>query len=302
MIALKGIISLFLIIAVGVYASKKNIITNEMNKGLSNLLINVTMPLLIISSFNMTINDQLKSNIIKCFIYSFITLIIAMVLSKLLLKPLKVDNDNKNMIQFSNVFSNCGFMGFPIIEGLYGKEGLIYASIFNMAFTILLWTYGVGLFTGGISKENIKKVMVNPSIIAVFIGIFIMVFQVDVPEVIMTPIEMVGGMTSALSMLIIGVILSNVDFKEYINDRSLYYGVLLKLLVVPLVMCFMLSLFKGPTKVITILVLLHAMPTGAILPIFAENFDKNKGYASVLMFLTTLCSIVTFPIILMFIK
>lgn len=297
MIALKGIISLFLVITVGVYASKKRIISSEMNKNLTDLLMNITMPLLIISSFNMKLNDELRSNIIKCFFYSFITLFIAVILSWLLLKPVK--KDNKYLIQFSNVFSNCGFMGFPVIEGLYGKEGLIYASIFNVGFTILVWTYGIGLFTGGINKENIKKVAKNPSIVAVLIGIFIMVFKIEVPAIIMSPIEMVGGMTSALSMIIIGVILANTDFKEQMKDWSLYYGASIKLLGVPLVMCFLLSFLPGPTKVIKIIVLLHAMPTAAMLPIFAENFGRDKGYASMMLFVTTLGSIVTFPIILM---
>ena len=155
MMALEGIISLFLIISVGVYASKKNIITKEINKGLTDLLLNITLPLLIISSFNLKFSDEIKTNIIICTLYSGITLVVAIIISKLLLKPLK--KEDKYIIQFSNVFSNCGFMGFPIIEGLYGKEGLIYASIFNVLFTIFMWTYGVGLFTGGISKENVKK-------------------------------------------------------------------------------------------------------------------------------------------------
>ena len=121
MMALEGIISLFLIISVGVYASKKNIITKEINKGLTDLLLNITLPLLIISSFNLKFSDEIKTNIIICTLYSGITLVVAIIISKLLLKPLK--KEDKYIIQFSNVFSNCGFMGFPIIEGLYGKEG-----------------------------------------------------------------------------------------------------------------------------------------------------------------------------------
>ena len=219
MMALEGIISLFLIISVGVYASKKNIITKEINKGLTDLLLNITLPFLIISSFNLKFSDEIKTNIIICTLYSGITLVVAIIISKLLLKPLK--KEDKYIIQFSNVFSNCGFMGFPIIEGLYGKEGLVYASIFNVLFTIFMWTYGVGLFTGGINKKNVKKVFANPSIVAVFIGIIIMVFGIEIPSIIMKPIEMVGGITSALSMIIVGVILSNVNFKQYMKDICL---------------------------------------------------------------------------------
>ena len=300
MMALEGIISLFLIMSVGVYASKKNIITKEINKGLTDLLLNITLPLLIISSFNLKFNHEIKTNIIICTIYSGITLVIVILISKLLLKPLK--KEDKYIIQFSNVFSNCGFMGFPIIEGLYGKEGLVYASIFNVIFTVFMWTYGVGLFTGGINRENIKKVLMNPSIIAVFIGIIIMVFEIEIPSIIMKPIEMVGGITSALSMIIVGVILSNVDFKEYMKDYSLYYGVFLKLLAVPIVVYGVMAVLPGPAKVMKIIVLLHAMPTAAMLPIFAESFDKDKEYASVLLFMSTLFCVITFPVVLLIVK
>lgn len=296
MIALEGIIALFLIMSVGVYASKKNIITKEINKGITDLLLNITLPLLIISSFSLKFNDEIKTNIILCAFYSFITLIVAISISMIFLKFLK--KEDKYIIQFSNVFSNCGFMGFPIIEGLYGKEGLIYASIFNVLFTVFIWTYGVGMFTGGFDKENIKRVLKNPSIISVVIGIFMMVFGISLPPIIMKPIEMVGGMTPALSMIIVGVILSNVNFKEYLKDYTLYYAVILKLLAIPIVMYFVMSILPIPTKVMKIIVLLHAMPTAAMLPIFAENFGKDKEYSSVLLFMTTLCCLVTFPMVL----
>ena len=97
MMALEGIISLFLIISVGVYASKKNIITKEINKGLTDLLLNITLPLLIISSFNLKFSDEIKTNIIICTLYSGITLVVAIIISKLLLKPLKKEDKYINI-------------------------------------------------------------------------------------------------------------------------------------------------------------------------------------------------------------
>lgn len=297
MVALKGIVSLFLIMSVGVYARKIGIINGEINKKLTRLLLEVTMPLLIISSFNIELNDSLKTNMINCFIYSGVAMLIGILISKVLLKPINVDN--KHLIQFSNVFPNCGFIGFPVINSLYGKEALIYASIFNIAFTVLIWTYGISLFTGGINKSNIKKVMVNPSIVTVFIGIGILLFGIDVPDVIMTPIEMVGNMTSPLSMIIIGAILVEIDFKSYLKDKTLYYAMFTKLLVVPIITYFILSFTPCPKEVLRVLVLLQAMPSAAMLPIFTESYGGDKGYSSMLMFLTTLFSIISFPMMLM---
>lgn len=296
----EGIVSLFIIMIIGIYARKKDIITDEINKGLTDILLKISLPLLIISSFNITYSDELKLNVMKSFYYSIITFVISVIVSKILLKLIK--SNNKYILQFSNVFSNCGFVGFPIIEGIYGKEGLIYASVFNMIFTIFVWTYGVSLFTGGISKENIKKLLSNPAIIAVFIGIVIMIFKINLPSIILRPIESVGEITSVLSMLIVGAIIANINIKEYIKDLSLYYGVVIKLLIIPILIYFVLLLLPGPLKVIKVMVLLSAMPTAAMAPIFAESFEKDRGYASVLLFLTTLFSVISFPIMIVIIK
>lgn len=296
----EGIVSLFIIMIIGIYARKKDIITDEINKGLTDILLKISLPLLIISSFNITYSDELKLNVMKSFYYSIITFVISVIVSKILLKLIK--SNNKYILQFSNVFSNCGFVGFPIVEGIYGKEGLIYASVFNMIFTIFVWTYGVSLFTGGISKENIKKVISNPSIIAVCIGMLIMIFKIKLPSIILNPIETVGSITSALSMLIVGAIIANINIKDYIKDLSLYYGVVIKLLIIPILIYFVLLLLPGPLKVIKVMVLLSAMPTAAMAPIFAESFEKDRGYASVLLFLTTLFSVISFPIMIVIIK
>ena len=151
-VIVNGVISLFLIILVGVYAAKKRIITKEINKGLTNILLKITLPCLVVSSFIFDLSDELKDNIIRCFIYSPLVLIISIVISYILLIPIK--GEKKIIIQFANVFSNCGFIGFPIVFSIYGNEGVIYASIFNLFFTAFLWTYGVILFNGKMKRES----------------------------------------------------------------------------------------------------------------------------------------------------
>ena len=132
-VIINKVISLFLIMIIGVYGSKKKIITPMINKGLTNILLEITLPCLVISSFIFDMDNQLKNNIIKCFIYSPIVLITTTFISYIALFPIK--SDKKIIMQFANVFSNCGFIGFPIIYSIFGGEGVIYASIFNMFFT-----------------------------------------------------------------------------------------------------------------------------------------------------------------------
>lgn len=298
-VIVNGVISLFLIILVGVYAAKKRIITKEINKGLTNILLKITLPCLVVSSFIFDLSDELKDNIIRCFIYSPLVLIISIVISYILLIPIK--GEKKIIIQFANVFSNCGFIGFPIVFSIYGNEGVIYASIFNLFFTAFLWTYGVILFNGKMKREDIKKVLLNPAIVAVFIGLIIMIFGFDIPSVLSSTLDLVGNMTSPLSMIIVGVILGNEKIISYLKDKTIYYSAFLKLIIMPCILILISRLLKDTSLVIKTLIIVTAMPAAAMTSILAESFDKESEYSAVIVFITTLFSVITFPILLNFI-
>lgn len=295
-VVINGVISLFLIMLLGVYGSKKNIITNEINKGLTEILLRITLPLMIVSSFVFTFNETMQKNITKTFIYAFLTFVIVAVISYLFLIPVK--SKKRGILQFANVFSNCGFIGFPIMESIYGLEGVIYTSIFNMYFAIFTWTYGVMIFTGKVTLKELKKVLLNPCVIAVYIGMFIMIFNIEIPSVIYSTIKTVGGMTSPLSMIIVGVILSKADIKKNLKDWTIYYGSIIKLIIIPILLYLVTLLIGDTSKVANTMVILSAMPAAAMTSILAESFNKEKDYASVIVFFTTLISLITFPIIL----
>lgn len=297
-IIVNGVISLFLIILVGVYAAKRKIITKEINKGLTNILLKITLPCLVVSSFIFDLSDELKGNIIKCFIYSPLVLLISIVVSYIFLLPIK--GGKKIIIQFANVFSNCGFIGFPIVFSIYGNEGVIYASIFNLFFTVFLWTYGVILFNGKMKREDIKQVLLNPAIIAVIIGLIIMILGVNIPNVLSSTLDLVGNMTSPLSMIIVGVILGNAKIIFYLKDKSIYYSAFLKLIVMPCIIILILKIINDNSLVSKTLIILTAMPAAAMTSILAESFDKESEYSAVIVFITTLFSLITFPILLNF--
>lgn len=297
-----SVFSLFIMILVGVYGSKKKIITSEMNKGLTDILIQIALPFMIVSSFIFTYDNNIKSNVIKTFYYSLIAYIIMTAASYLLLLPIK--NDKKTILHFANVFTNTGYVGFPILNSIYGAEGVIYGSIFNMFFVIFVWTYGLILFKGNFEKKKlnteIKKALLNPSIIAVFIGIIIMIFDIKLPSAISSSMKSIGNITGPLSMIIIGVILSNVKIRKHLKDWTIYYGITTKLVIIPIVTYFISLLVGDTSKAINTVIIMTAMPASAMTSIFAENFDKEKEFAAVLVSVTTLLSLITVPILLKF--
>lgn len=296
---INSVISLFIMILVGLYGAKRNIINDKLNKGLTDILIQIALPFMIVSSFIFSYDETIKDNIIKTFYYSLLAYILIIILSYLVLIPVK--ENKKTVLHFANVFVNTGYIGFPILNAIYGPEGVIYGSIFNMFFVILVWTYGIMLYEGKLNQFNeFKKILLNPSIIAVIIGIIIFMFDIKLPIALFSSIESIGSMTGPLSMIIIGVILSKVKFKEYMRDKTLYYGIFTKLILIPLTICFIFSIFK-PSKAVNSVIIMTAMPASTMTSILAEKYNKEKEYAALLVSLTTLLSLISVPILLRFI-
>lgn len=295
-IVVEEIVSLFLIIIVGFYAGKKNIIDEAISRGLSRILLEISTPLLIISSFCFNFTSDIENNIFKAFIYGIAIFVITPILVKPLL--IKIKKGKRDILQFAMVFSNCGFMGFPIIQSVFGDEGVIYASIFNMIFNIFVWTYGVMLFNIKNSPKAILGLLKNPGIISAFIGMLIMIFSINIPSIVLDSMKMVGGLTTPIAMLIIGSLLSRTKVKNIFKDKSLYYGSFIKLIIIPLVLFLISNLLNESSIVIRTYILLQAMPAGAMTSLFAESFNKEKEYSALIVSVSTIFSVVTIPLII----
>lgn len=297
---IESVSSLFIMILVGVYGSKGKIISSEMNKGLTDILLEIALPIMIVTSFIFTYDNTIKSNVIRTFYYSFITFIIVIAISYLILLPIK--KDKKTILHFANVFTNTGYVGFPILHSIYGAEGVIYGSIFNMFFVIFLWTYGLLLFKGNFERKNlrkeIKRLLLNPSIIAVFIGIIIMLFNIELPRALLTSMKAIGNTTGPLSMIIIGGIISKVNIKNHLKDWTLYYGITIKLIIIPIIIYLLFLIVGISSKATNSVVIMTAMPASTMTSILAEKFHSEKGYAAILVSVTTLLSLITVPLLL----
>ncbi|MPM53201.1 hypothetical protein SDC9_99966 [bioreactor metagenome] len=295
MTVLNKIISLFLIILIGAYGTRKSIINEEVNKGLRKILLEITLPLLVINSFSFEFSEGMGRNVLISFIYSIAFMIVGAIISYIFLFPFK--GEKKKILHFANVFSNCGFIGFPIINSIFGAEGVVYTSIFNMVFTIALWTYGVMIFSDKMSKDNIKKVLLNPAIIAVYLGIPMMLFNIKLPAFLLDTTKIVGDMTAPISMIIVGSILSKVKIKDVFKEFSIYYGSLIKLIIIPLGLLIIKKVLNDNSTIINTIIIVQAMPAAAMTSIFAADFNKEEEYSAIVVFISTLLSIITIPII-----
>jgi len=255
---------------------------------------------MIISSFSFSYDDKIKANVVRSFYISFIAYIIIIIVSILFTKPIK--DEKRTILHFANVFTNTGYVGFPVLNSTYGPEAVIYGSIFNMFFVLFLWTYGVMIFKGKMRKDEFKKelvkVLMNPSVIAVYIGLVMIFFNVKLPEVLFSSISSVGSMTGPLSMIIVGAMLSEVKIKDYLKDWTIYYSIFVKMILIPALFVVILSFMNDKSLVLKSIVILASMPSAAMTPIFAENFNLKKEYATIIMVVTTLFSVVTIPVLI----
>ena len=221
----ESVFSLLIMIIVGAYSARRKILTPELSRGLVQILIEIALPFMILASFMFSYAPEIRANVIKAFYYSLAAYLITIAVSRLLVLP--IPPRRKLVLHFANVFSNTGYVGFPILNAVYGAEGVVYGSIFNMFFVMLVWTYGIALYRGPLDRNNysaeLKAVLLNPSILAVAAGLITMFFGIQLPSPILLGVRSLGNMTGPLSMLIIGSILAKVKLRDHIRDWTLYY-------------------------------------------------------------------------------
>ena len=290
------IIILTFMMMIGVVLRKLKITTDEVNKGFSSVLMNLTMPCMIIYSFNFEFSMDMLKNAIMILFYSIGIHIILIVLSKL--AYLKFEKSKKNAFKFATIFSNCGFVGYPIVQGLFGNIGVFYTSIFTIPFNIFMWSYGVMLFTGEKDLNSIKKNLINPALICTFLGVVIFLFSIKLPQPILSTLGSVGNMTTPISMFIVGSMLADVKLKDVFKGFDIYYLNFVKLIVAPIIVFIILRILKVDETLLCICVIMVAMPSASLIGVFSEKYNGDKLTASKCAFLTTILSIITIPVII----
>lgn len=295
------VLILFFIMIIGFIAKKSGIFNSTVNKKLSELLLKVTSPLLVISSFQVDFTQDILMNVLIVSAFAMSAHIVSILLGQVLFR--RCDTESCKIMKFAAVYSNCGYMGFPLLASLFGNIGVLYGSVYIAAFNIFLWTNGVMIFsdTKKLDRNTIKKVLLNPGIVSVVIGILLFIFSLKLPAPVASAVEMVGSMTSPLSMLIIGATIADCELKKLFRGWNLYYITAVRLILIPLLAFVVLKLVGLPDMLLKVCVLVVAMPIATTTAIFAELYDSDSIFASRTVVFSTLLSIITIPLFMLFI-
>lgn len=296
-IVLRQVLILFIILVIGSVASKFNILDSNGSKKISEILLYIATPMMIFSSFFIELSQELLVNVIWVLGFSTIMFIVSIILSKHIYRKFNINA--APILRFTAVFSNCGYMGIPLMKAVFGDEGAFYGSFYVVIFYVFLWSYGyIILGEKDTMAKTIKRVLLNPSMIAVYVGTIVFLFNIPVPEVIKGAAKSVGDMTMPLSMLIVGAATSNTRFVSLFSDWKVYVSSLVRLVLMP-VLAFLISLLAGvPSLPSIIIVTALAMPAAATVAVFAETFDKDTVFASKCVTVSNLLSIITIPAII----
>lgn len=299
-IVAKQVLIMFFLISLGIIVCRKNILSLEATRGLSDFILIIVSPCLLISSFQRQIDSNEVKGLILAFILSFIFNAMAVVISNLLIR--KREDSNYRVERMGGVYSNCGFMAFPLLAMVLGDVGVFYGAVYVTVFNIFLWSSGVITLTS-YSEINKLKILFNPGTIATFIGLVLYFTQIHVPEVLSQTITYVANLNTPLSMIMIGVFLARVDVKETISDIRIYFVSIIRLIVLPIILLLLVKitgvvgLFDGAKTATIAITICSACPAAVSVILMVSKMKLNDTYGARILALSTLLSLITLPLI-----
>lgn len=294
-IILNQTLIMLILIIVGIICKKTKIITDDGNKELSKLVLTVVNPIVILMAYQTDYKPQLVKNLLIAFGLSILSYIILIIAAYLLI-PQK-DGRETQIERFSAIYSNCGFMGIPLVNALFGSEGIFYLTAFLTVFNLVVWTHGIILISGERNLKNIVKVFYSPVIISIVLGIIMFFAQIRLPDIITDSLNFISNLNTPLAMIVSGVTIADTKILKLLKKPGIYYVSFLKLILLPLILIAAFSLFNVNEQVrITVLVAASA-PAAAMCTLQCIRYEKNSLYASEIFAASTILSVVTLPII-----
>lgn len=293
-------IQISLMILFGFFLRKKNIITDELQKGLSNLLLTAILPVSVLGSVGIECTYEVVYGLIICAIISTIYYVIAFFLSLFVAKKSKLNESKKRIFILLNMFANVGFLGLPLSEALCGKEGFLIAVVYNLVYQVFLVFVGIPIIRNQlkISWELFKDPLLITSVVAILI--FISPFRF--PYVIQDVLDMVGGMMVPVSMIIIGADLANQKLYDIFKDKKSYLICFFRLVLFPSIIWIIMKILGISGNIILPVALLTALPCGSLNVILAKQYECEVDFASRTVILSMIFMIITLPIIILMVQ
>lgn len=288
---------LFAIVIAGYICGKTKLMNQSISKGLSNLIVNLTCPSLIIAS---TMGDKMpdRSLILPLLAIGTITYAVLLVIASHLPKVLGIKVEERGIFSFMLTFGNVGFIGYPIVASIFGNEAVFYASVLNVPNTITVFLWGAQFIAGKSDKGFDWSRLYSPAMIGTYISILIVAFAWDSPKPVAQVFTLMGNITVPGSLLIIGYSISQIPAKHMAGGPKILLMAAFRLLILPLTVMYILKLTSwfDPT-IVNINTIIIAMPVASFGTIFCLKFGVDETVMAQGTFVTTLLSLLTIPLV-----
>lgn len=301
------LIQLFLIICIGYFVFKIGILNEQVNKHINSLVINITMPLMIVSSVLSMTNRPDSSTIASLFTVSigfFIIMpVLAFILVKIMLKTMHIVKARQGVYMFMMIFSNVGFMGMPILQAACGEDGstaVFYAAVLNIFFNLAVFTYGVIMIGYGDTVKTTLKIkdLLSPGILCSVIAIIIYALNIHFPSTIENVIDTVGDLTSPLAMILVGSTLASIRLRDVFNEWRIYVFCGIKQFILPILLYPVFRLCISDDLLFNVMFIEFLMPVANIALMLATEHKLDYKFVSKTIFISTLMSLISIPLVM----
>lgn len=288
---------LFIIVIVGYVANKLGYMGGDFDRRLSSIVITFACPALVLSS---VMGDELpdRSLILPLLGVGFLTYIILTVVALVLPRVVTRDRDERGIIGFAVMFANVGFIGYPIVDSIFGHKAVFYAALLNMPNTFFIFTVGIMLVKGEYGLRQFSpRVLASPALLAAVLAAVLVALGVRTPHIIAEPVRLVGNITVPASLMIIGSSMANLPLRQIVGNGKVYASAFLRLAVVPVVFYFLMRAIGVSDVVNNINTVVLAMPVASFGTMFCLRYDRDVALMTEITFVTTVASIATIPLV-----
>lgn len=292
LILIKQIVVMLAMMSIGVVLYKIKAVDETGVAQLSNLALYVATPCVVLRALAIPFDAEKISTGVVVMLFFLVIFFVSIVVGRFGCG--KVDRIGT----FAVVFSNSGFVGIPLIEGILGSEYVFYVTMTMVVSTITFWTYGVYLMSGDKNEVSVKKIISNPNLIAVVVGMALFFAPVELPYVVAQVINGMANMNTGLGMVILGATLGASNIGLMISDTRLYKAILLRLIAVPLVCIPILMLMPVEFEVRMVMMIIAAAPAASATSMLALKYGGDYSYGTGLAIGTTIVSMITMPLVL----
>ena len=288
---------LYIIVAVGYICDKLAIYTEETARKTVNFLLYFVASCTLVNSFiKIEATPDTVGKFFTAFAVSAATHTIAILLNMLTFRN---KSDEKNPVyKFASIYGNVAFMALPLAQAVLGDEGVLYCAGGAVVFNLFTFTHGVKLMGREGTKLSAKKLLINPGVIAVVIGLPIFLSGIELPYIVTRPVEMLADLNTPVAMLVFGTYLSRTDLKTMLLDKKIYGVALMKLIVLPLICMGVYYAFGLSGTLLTAVIITASVPSANNTFMFASVYGRDAATASKTVALVSFLSILTMPVII----